>query len=282
MIIFHTALRPEASPFISLLGLKKDISWHTHELYRANNIMLLVSGTGKVRTAVALAALLGSISRELQMDKLILVNTGIAGGHQPVGSCFQINKVSDIGSLRRYYPDMIVKSPFAEAPLTTVEVPVTDGANGLNEAVDMEASGFMEASRPFCGTHQLAMFKVISDNYGCGNLTVAKIEAFIASHAEAIIEYAGKLSLYIEEKVSGFSEAENNWLTHLTDALELSHSQSQMLTSWAKSYHARGGNLLEVTPSIDKKDRFTRDERKKILQSLKTKLYTPEILSSLY
>ena len=58
MVLIATALMIEATPIIEHFNLKKDISIHAYPVYRNSNIALIVSGTGKVKIAMAMTYLL--------------------------------------------------------------------------------------------------------------------------------------------------------------------------------------------------------------------------------
>lgn len=245
MLIFHTALRVEAQPFIDLLGLKKDLSWNTHEVYQKDDCLVLVGGMGKLRSAVALSALLSKYyySPGFDVQSLLVVNVGIAAGHDEKGSCFRITKVFDEGTQRRYYPDYFLSSPFKDAFLCTVDKAVQDGGKTYQDLVDMEASGVLEAARPFCGTHQVQCFKVISDAYSSQGLSLNDIPELIMPQREAILSFARESQHYHKTFSFALSQEEIDVLNQLIDRHRFSESQSRMLHSWALSFKARGGTL---------------------------------------
>lgn len=53
MIFIVTALMLEAAPIIDYFKLKKDMTIHPYSVYKGSDIALIVSGVGKLKSAMA-------------------------------------------------------------------------------------------------------------------------------------------------------------------------------------------------------------------------------------
>jgi adenosylhomocysteine nucleosidase len=107
MIYIVTALAQEAIPLIQHFKLKKDLSHTKFDLYRNDMIKLIVSGTGKLKSAVATTYLLLKEPPK-KSDKIL--NFGICGSgleKHKSGQIFLINKIEDLNSGKTYYPEIL-------------------------------------------------------------------------------------------------------------------------------------------------------------------------------
>ena len=75
MLYIVTALYIEAKPLISLFNLKKDNSYTKFQVFSNENVKLIISGTGKVKSATALTYL---ISKEDIKKNDYIVNIWIS------------------------------------------------------------------------------------------------------------------------------------------------------------------------------------------------------------
>lgn len=169
MIYFATALNVEAKTVIRKLGLKL-LPSSGFRMYTSENIRLIITGTGKIRSAIGVTHML---SAELKPDDSVLVNIGFAGTADRTkakGSLWLINRITDAGTGLDFFPDIIHEHAFGECGLITADKPVIVSGNGIADdcLFDMEASGCYQAGIKYLKTHQMFFFKIISD-YGEGN-----------------------------------------------------------------------------------------------------------------
>ena len=144
MINIVTALKIEAAPIIEYFNLKA-----TGEIYQNNEINLIVTGSGKVKSAINTALL-------LQKKTYPTINIGIAGSNKhPVGSGFFIHKITDTDTDFEYYPD------FFEEP--SEEIFTISKPQKYFPLVDMESSGFFEAAYKFLSVEKIILYKIVSD-----------------------------------------------------------------------------------------------------------------------
>ena len=201
MIFLFTALRAEALPFIRNLNLEMEEG--PFSIYRNQDTILTVTGTGPLSAAAAVSSVL-SIHPVGEED--FLINAGLAAGisNASLQTVYRIHKVTDLSSGRDYYPDLLISSSAPEASLITggklySQNPVPDQISRemlrselpvmKDEPVlyDMEASGIVQAASHFLAPHQIRILKAVSDK---GN-TITKEDA--ASLAELLY------NAYLEE-----------------------------------------------------------------------------------
>lgn len=204
MIYILTALMLEAAPLIRHFNLKKDLSRRDFPVFRRADIILAVSGTGKVQAAMAAAALL-TANPPTERDVLLnigfcgicmpvadteaqrpdLVCSGLAGysgraATIPAGTILSIWKVTDVDTGRDMYPDVFYRLDCPAAILQCHAVPVMREMGEMREhwpdssitrsgppqivAVDMESAGVMAAARIWLAPHQVILLKIVSDH----------------------------------------------------------------------------------------------------------------------
>ena len=88
---------------------------HLFPVYRNPDITLIISGVGKVKSAMAVTYLLSTHQTTLQD---VLLNIGFCGTNSrkySVGTMVAVNKVTDMDTNIDYYPDVFIKEniPFA-------------------------------------------------------------------------------------------------------------------------------------------------------------------------
>lgn len=183
-ILIITSLMCEAAPLIEAWGLKpvreSEIDAR-FQVFHSNGVYLAVSGIGKLRSAVTTAALMAHLQRERGIP--IVANVGIAGGaatHTPKGTLALINKVRDVATNTRFYPDIILKHSAKELPLDTYDHPVATPFD-VPVLVDMEGAGFMQAATTLAPPSSIAILKVVSDH--CDKTPVTPTDASNLIHA---------------------------------------------------------------------------------------------------
>jgi nucleoside phosphorylase len=165
MILIVTALMLEAAPFIEYFKLKKDMSVLPYSVYIGSEIALIVSGVGKVQSAMA-AVYLNSLYNSGRSN--ILINVGLCGSgsnRYETGTLLVINKITDMDTGRDYYPDIFFGSSLPKAALLCYSKPVKkeDNPLELDFFCDMESAGVMEAAKKFSYSHNVLILKIISD-----------------------------------------------------------------------------------------------------------------------
>ena len=119
--------------------------------YISARITLYWLGIGRLTAAV-------KVARALQLPRLSAVNSviniGICGCSDisiALGTVFIANKIEEDSTTRAFFPNMLIRHPFEEATLVTVDSPKMRGPQEPRERVlyDMEASGVFQAAAEF-------------------------------------------------------------------------------------------------------------------------------------
>lgn len=159
-LFVFTALECEAKAIINQFNLKKENSLHAFSIYKNEQVVLTVTGIGKIAMAGAVSYTLALF---LDAKSPILVNIGIAGHKsQAVGDLLVASKVLDVDSGKVFYPQLIGSGWPVACGVKTAAVANTVYEQGyLN---DMEASAFYEMAVRFSTSELIHCVKVVSDN----------------------------------------------------------------------------------------------------------------------
>lgn len=191
-IFIYAALPCEAKPLVEHFKLKKDTTIQPFAVYLNQDICLTVTGLGKSAMAAGVAytqALFASVEHP------VLVNIGIAGHiDHALGSLFLIDKITDVDSLKSYYPPLVFTPPCPTANIRTVSRPQL--VYDREHLCDMEASAFYETAVRFSTGELIHCLKVISDNESspAENIQPKQVEALIAAHVATIETLLKELS----------------------------------------------------------------------------------------
>lgn len=159
LVCIITALPAESRVFIDSLKLKPILD-HGWRLYGNSDHLLLQTGLGKLKSAAATSAVL-----HLRDDIQAVINVGIAGGTDAIGTQLLAHSIIDQGSGFSTYPHLPPQRVVNSIPTTTVETldkPSNDYRAGVS--FDMEAAGIYSAASPYLSSGSLQCLKVISDN----------------------------------------------------------------------------------------------------------------------
>jgi len=159
------ALRPEAEPLISRLGMRSfDGPGKLFPLYRSRDgrTYLTISGIGRVNAGAATAYLAASLPEACMAG---WINFGIAGsGSAAFGETFIASRIVEEGTGRAWYPGVVLPLPVGviRLEITTVDKPTeTYLSRGL---VEMEASGFYQTALRASTVEFCQVVKVVSDD----------------------------------------------------------------------------------------------------------------------
>ncbi|MCC5807609.1 MAG: hypothetical protein JJU00_14895 [Opitutales bacterium] len=249
MIILHTALAAEARPLIRRLGLKPGPGAPAPRLMVGDGTALVVSGTGRVRAAAAVAAAWTRLDATGHAPSAIL-NTGLCGaadsGRHPRGSVFVINACTDTTCGRRYYPDILLRHSLPEAGLHTFDKVIhspeeaRSGVRTAPELVDMEAAGVFEAGTLFLPASHVHALKIVGDALTDARfVTAADVESLIDDAIESITAFAAALRAFAassEKSGRVLDESEERALGEAMDALRLTATQRARLSAAARHY----------------------------------------------
>lgn len=232
MIHIVAAMHAEVRPLIERWNMKRDLSFNGYDLFRCDDIALILSGIGKIKSAIATTRLLATLS---DGEKCCVVNLGICGAPAKIerGTLLWINKLTDQASHRRFYPDNLVKHGLAEASLITYDRVLNSGEQASAEPVDMEASGFFEAANAVLPTSHIAILKLVSDHFDLSQISPDLVSKLVADRADEIERCIFRLHGFVASKPDVLTDTEKNLVARLREHLKLTASQSQILSDLA-------------------------------------------------
>jgi len=278
MIYVVTALHCEAMPFIREYELKRDDSARFFEVYRNANTMLIVSGIGKMKAAIATAHILSRVEPE---EDSAVINIGTCGSilkELPVGTPILISKIRDEESGREYYPDMLLPDiAVAQGSLVTHNAVISrsdiekyNKEVGYPEYIDMEASGFFQAAERFVGPHQIYVIKVISDYLEGIWLEKEYITDCMEKALPGIKNVLEHVSAFCHQAVikDVFTSEEKTILERLECHLRLTNYQSNQLYNMARAYKIRTGLRVPEFKELMEIDFKTKEEGKSLFRQV--------------
>jgi len=242
-----SAFYKEVAPIIKYYKLKKENT--PFEIFKNDEIIVIISGIGKINSAIATTYLLSNY------DIDFCINFGIAGSSKfEVGEIFLINKIN-----KNLYPDILYSHPFSESEIICSDEIITNGEFRL---VDMESEGFFKAATKFIPLENIFIIKIVSDNLVCFRPDDDFMDNLISPHLQNITTFIDNL-----EKKEKFKFNEK-YLENLVTTYHLSKSQKEILKN--KIIYLTLNNIplpkIEFEP-INKKQNF-----QKILGILETSL----------
>ena len=281
MILLIAAMKPEADPLIRFYRLKKDMSVTAFPVFRNDSVALVISGTGKLRSAAASAMLLTMY--EAQKDDTLLVNIGFAGSRTRSvvpGQLFVIHKITDADTCRDYYPDVLPETGLPRAELTTFPRPVfeppedssKEALEGRIVLCDMEAAGIMEASARFLETQQVLMLKVVSDLLSPDGLIADVLKGYmddrvsdLAKTIQTVYEENGRYRKVL------FAD-EMNRLAEIAAMHKFTKDMTRQLERILRKVCLSGGDAMPVLDEARTFTVFTKTEGKKVFEHIGSQL----------
>ena len=257
-----TALAVEARPLIRHFKLRKDDRPGGLPSYRSEDTRLVISGTSKVKSAIATTWIL---SQRSGLEDAVALNFGFCGCRdrsEPIGTLFLINRIRDVATGRTYYPDILFRHDLMESSVSTHDRPVREERpEGTGRPlVDMEASGFFEAAARFLPPERIICVKLVSDHLEEGRLSARGLEGMVEARTvelAQIVESARRLQV----RGFHFSRTDRRILENLKDSLSLTVTQCHQLDNWARSYCIRKETQLASMRSQLPTEAGTKRER---------------------
>lgn len=191
------ALACEAKPLIDLCRLKKTrekpFAVFSGE-YSGLMIEVVVSGIGGYAMASAVGWCAARGAENPYPHPRVWLNLGITGhGTRAIGEGYVVHCAADWLGSRKFYPPLIVKTPFDSDAQLSVNAPSEEyPAVG---GVDMECFAFFSAANNFASSELVQSVKIVSDNpqHAAQRLNAALISDLIAPHGESIIDFLKSL-----------------------------------------------------------------------------------------
>lgn len=264
MIYITTALYCEAKALIRYYNLKKDMINSVFQIFKSKNVTLIITGVNKINSAIGVTHL---VSNKEINEEDIIVNIGISGTKEDdckIGNVYLINKIVDNETKKCYYPDILFNHSFKESSIETFSKTVTHGEVMTEPLCDMESSGFYIAANKYFQSHQIFLFKIVSDR-----LEEVFDEKFVS---DLVLRYMYKIDSYISKIVEELirnkeEEIDLSKLDTISDNLNLTVSQRYILFNKYKKYLIRENKEPDINSFYDKKV-DNKDDRDKIFKEL--------------
>jgi nucleoside phosphorylase len=274
MIYIVNALAAEAIPIIKALGLKKDISYIKFDVFKSEHIRLIISGTGKLKSAMAVMYLL---VKEPPRPEDRIINFGIAGSgveEHKIGEAFIINKIEDHATAKAFYPETVFKHNLPEQSIMTYDRPVKrkEATKPPQCLVDMESSGFYDAASLFFHSHRIHILKVVSDHLRAEKLTGAFLQSLVEKNISTIKNLINQSNKVPAADANVLNSKDYNLFENLSSELKLSTTQRFQVLDLMKGYKVRSGNDVEFLKTYIKKKGATKQENKKLFEEIVEKL----------
>jgi len=234
IVNFVIALSAEAQAIIRFYKLKRNHEVSAFEIYQNKNINLIITGMGKLNSAVASGYLAGS---NPPGGVKIWLNVGIAGGGKAeIGEIFLANRIVDAETEKRNYPSICFHTKLPQAGIITLNGP---GQNyDANNLFDMEAAGFYTAASRFSSTELVHCLKIVSDNHeqGVSEVNYQTTDRLIEKNMHEI-DLVVALLLRLAEKIVP-QEKVQSVMGSLTARYRFSVTQQNLLIKLLQSWFA--------------------------------------------
>jgi nucleoside phosphorylase len=277
-ILIITALSCEAAPLIKAYEarpLRENPCAERFQVFYGNGAYIATSGIGKIRSAIATSALMTSLFPELYRggESPLVANIGIAGYSSPelpIGTLTYINKVHDVATDARFYPDIIVRHGLVESSLETYDHPVrTPPKHPV--CVDMEGAGMIQAALTITMPSSVCLLKVISDHCLGTRLSQDEVSALVAKNSERITTCLGSIKDALPQ-INRINTDEHSLIVSACENLKFSLSQRTEIYRRVQTLHSQGLDWKStITPLLQLKV-GVKEERNKAYHQLLVEL----------
>ena len=268
MLYIVTALYIEAKPLISLFNLKKDNSYTKFQVFSNEDVKLIISGTGKVKSATALTYL---ISKEDIKKNDYIANIGFVASNKnsQLGDIVYVSKIQNAYSDFDFYPEMIYKHNFLEGSLTTFDSIVEKKIENI-EYIDMEAYGFFQTASIFFKKDKIMVLKIVSDilkNKAEDRILVDfKDENLFSESYNNIYKFLVNFKTVNDD--SDFTITEQELIKKVLENLRLSDTMTYELFNILKYLKIKYGNI-DILKKYENIEASSKVQAKKFFEEIK-------------
>lgn len=285
MLYIVTALYIEAKPLISLFNLKKDNSYTKFQVFSNEDVKLIISGTGKVKSATALTYLISK--EDIKKDDYI-ANIGFVASNKnsQLGDIVYVSKIQNAYSDFDFYPEMIYKHNFLEGSLTTFDNIVEKKIENT-EYIDMEAYGFFQTASIFFKKDKIMVLKIVSDilkDKAENRILVDfKDENLFSESYNDIYKFLVNFKAVNDD--SDFTITEQELIKKVLENLRLSDTMTYELFNILRYLKIKYGNIdilkkyenIEVSSKVQAKKLFEEIKNISLQKNSLEKIVSPEI-----
>lgn len=271
MLYIVTALYIEAKPLISLFNLKKDNTYTKFQVFSNENTKLIISGTGKIKSATALTYL---ISNKDIKENDYIINIGFiasSNNNSQLGEIVYISKIQNAYSDTTFYPEMIYKHNFLEGSLTTFDKIIEKKIENV-EYIDMEAYGFFQIASIFFKKDKIIVLKIISDilkeKLEDRILIDFKDENLFNESYKKIYDFLLKFVNTSTDNENNFNNNEQDLIKKVLENLKLSDTMTYEFFNILKYLKIKYGNI-DILKKYENIEVNSKVQGKKIFEEIK-------------
>ena len=271
MLYIVTALYIEAKPLISLFNLKKDNTYTKFQVFSNKNIKLIISGTGKIKSATALTYLISN--KDIKENEYI-INIGFIASlnnNSQLGDIVYISKIQNAYSDTTFYPEIIYKHNFLEGSLTTFDKIIDNKIENI-EYIDMEAYGFFQTASIFFKKDKIFLLKIVSDilkeNVEDRILFDFKDKKLFDKSYKKIYEFLLKFINIPDDNKNNFNNNEQDLIKKVLENLKLSDTMTYEFFNILKYLKIKYGNI-DILKKYENIEVNSKVQGKKIFEEIK-------------
>ena len=268
MVYISVALGIEAKPLIRYFDLKRDNTIKKFQVFKNEDIVLIITGVGILKSAIATTFLL---SQEIINEDDIFLNLGICGARDKrlkIGDIVLCNKIINSELKKNYYPDMIFEHSFEEGSLESFNSPVYSDVEVSGDIVDMEGAGVVEAASYFFQTYQLNVIKIVSD-YLENSVDSKNVEKLLEDSLLKVGAWIKKRKTFKVEKKQEFSEVEEKKLKSFISEYKFSVTMANELEDLMYYSKLAGKDIIKILEKYSCLEDKYKKIGKKILEDIK-------------
>ncbi|WP_279117797.1 spore photoproduct lyase [Fusobacterium varium] len=249
MIYIAVALTVEAKPLITYFKLKKDNEIKKYQVFKNEEITLIITGSGIMQGAIAVTYVLGNLDIG---EEDIFVNLGICGAVKDsfsIGDIILCNKIINNCSKKNFYPDMLFKHKFKEGTLETFFQVVDERMEKekiKGEIVDMEGAGVCEAASLFFSQHQINIIKIVSDYLNTSKITAEKVMELVENKINKIADWLIERKKFNVGNKEIFTLKEKESIKKIEENLRLTESMYYEFLELIKYYKIQNKSIENI------------------------------------
>ncbi|MCI6031375.1 5'-methylthioadenosine/S-adenosylhomocysteine nucleosidase family protein [Fusobacterium varium] len=249
MIYIAVALTVEAKPLITYFKLKKDNEIKKYQVFKNEEITLIITGSGIMQGAIAVTYVLGNLDIG---EEDIFVNLGICGAVKDsfsIGDIILCNKIINNCSKKNFYPDMLFKHKFKEGTLETFFQVVDEKMEKekiKGEIVDMEGAGICEAASLFFSQHQINIIKIVSDYLNTSKITAEKVMELVENKINKIADWLVERKKFNVGNKEIFTLKEKESIKKIEENLRLTESMYYEFLELIKYYKIQNKSIENI------------------------------------
>lgn len=268
MLYIVCALYEEAKIIIEKYNLK-NINDKNFRIYESNGIRLIISGIGKINSAIATTYFLNTFNFTYND---IILNIGYVGTNNReynIGDRFLINNIFDVATNKNFYLDMIYKINIREESVATVDKILIQNVESDYKLFDMEASAFYFSCNKFIKRDNIFVVKIISDYIFDEDkqIDTNTLSCTISDCIENFIEISK--SKYNDNKI--FTKEENDFINNIVKNFKLSKTLELEFKNLVHYLKLCNKNIFEIFKNCDKVLVKEKKEGKTFINELKRK-----------